>query len=124
MGQAMNEGVAVFRDEAGMQAAYKTILELKDRYKRLGVHDSGKIFNTNLLFAFELGFMLDTAETICVSALARKESRGAHYRTDMPDRDDENWMKHILVQNTGEDMPSVDFSPVTVTRWEPQIRSY
>ena len=124
MGQAMNDGVAVFRDEAGMQAAYKTILELKDRYKRLGVHDSGKIYNTNLLFAFELGFMLDTAETICVSALARKESRGAHYRTDMPDRDDENWMKHILVQNTGEDLPTVDFSPVTVTRWEPQIRSY
>ena len=110
MGQAMNDGVAVFRDEAGMQAAYKTILELKDRYKRLGVHDSGKIYNTNLLFAFELGFMLDTAETICVSALVRKESRGAHYRTDMPDRDDENWLKHIKYIERITKMAVFDFS--------------
>ena len=123
MGQAMNEGVAVFRDEAGMQQAYKTILELKDRYNSLAVHDQGRIFNTNLLFALELGFMLDTAETICVGALERKESRGAHYRTDMPDRDDENWLKHILVTKTAEG-PKIEHSPVTITKWQPQVRSY
>ena len=67
--------------------------------------------------------MLDTAETICVSALARRESRGAHYRTDMPDRDDENWLKHILVRSTPEG-PSIDYAPVIMTKWQPQARTY
>jgi succinate dehydrogenase / fumarate reductase flavoprotein subunit len=123
MGEAMNEGVAVFRHEEGMQAALTVILGLKERYRRLAVQDKGHVFNTNLIFALELGFMLETAETICVSALARKESRGAHFRTDMPARDDENWLKHVVVRDTPSG-PSVDYSPVTITKWQPEARSY
>jgi succinate dehydrogenase / fumarate reductase flavoprotein subunit len=123
MGQIMNEHVAVFRNEEGMQTALNAIIELKERYTRLPVKDKGQVFNTNLLFALELGCMLDSAEAICYSALARKESRGAHFRTDMPDRDDENWLKHTLVYQTSEG-PRVDYSPVTITQWEPQVRSY
>ena len=123
MGQTMNEHVAVFRNEEGMQTALNAIIDLKERYTRLPVRDKGRVFNTNLLFALELGCMLDTAEAICFSALARKESRGAHYRTDMPDRDDENWLKHTLVYDTPEG-PRIDYAPVTITRWEPQVRSY
>jgi succinate dehydrogenase / fumarate reductase flavoprotein subunit len=123
MGQVMNEHVAVFRDEEGMQAALNAITELKERFTRMPVKDKGQVFNTNLLFALELGCMLDSAEAICHSALARKESRGAHFRTDMPDRDDENWLKHTLVYQTPEG-PRIDYSPVTFTQWEPQVRSY
>ena len=123
MGQVMNEHIAVFRNEEGMQTALDTILQLKQRYAVLAVQDKGQVFNTNLLFTLELGFMLDAAETICVSALARKESRGAHYRTDIPERDDANWLKHTLVYLTPEG-PSIDYSPVTITRWQPEARSY
>ena len=123
MGQTMNEHVAVFRNEEGMQTALKTILQLKERYAALAVQDKGRVFNTDLLFTLELGFMLDTAEVICRSALARKESRGAHYRTDIPERDDVNWLQHTLVSATPEG-PSIDYSPVTITRWKPQVRSY
>ena len=123
MGQTMNEHVAVFRNEEGMQTALNTIIDLKERYTRLPVRDKGQVFNTNLLFALELGCMLDTAEATCFSALARKESRGAHYRTDMPDRDDENWLKHTLVYDTPEG-PRIDYAPVTITRWKPEVRSY
>jgi succinate dehydrogenase/fumarate reductase flavoprotein subunit len=123
MGDTMNEHVAVFRNEEGMQTALKTILKLKERFAQLAVRDSSKVFNTSLLFTMELGFMLDVAETICVGALARKESRGAHYRTDMPERDDENWLRHILVHASPEG-PSIDYLPVVITKWQPEARSY
>ncbi|MCZ6790119.1 MAG: FAD-binding protein [Chloroflexi bacterium] len=123
MGDTMNEHVAVFRNEDGMQTAVKAILQLKERFAQLAVRDNSQVFNTSLLFTMELGFMLDVAETICVSALARKESRGAHYRTDIPERDDENWMRHILVHASPEG-PSIDYLPVVITRWQPQARSY
>ena len=123
MGDTMNEHVAVFRNEEGMQAALKTISQLKERFDKLAVKDSSQVFNTSLLFTMELGFMLDVAETICVGALARKESRGAHYRTDMPERDDENWLRHILVHASPEG-PSIDYLPVVITKWQPQARSY
>ena len=87
------------------------------------VTDKGKTFNTNLIFTLELGFMLDCAETIAVGALERKESRGAHYRTDMPDRDDENWLKHTEVYRDGDDV-RVETSDVTITKWEPIERVY
>ncbi len=123
MGRAMNEGVAVFRDEAGMQAALKAIRDLRQRYVTLGVHDKGQVYNTNLIFALELGFMLETAETICLGAIARKESRGAHFRTDFPKRDDENFLKHTVVTK-GPRGPVISYSPVTITKWKPQVRSY
>ena len=123
MGDAMNEHMAVFRNEEGMQTALKAILQLKEQFGKLAVKDRSQVFNTSLLFTLELGFMLDLAETICVSGLARKESRGAHYRTDMPERDDENWLRHILVHASPEG-PSIDYLPVVITKWQPQARSY
>ena len=123
LGVSLNEKLAVFRDESGMKSAIKTIAKLKERYLQVPVHDKSKIFNTNLVFTLELGFMLDCAETIAISALARKESRGAHSRIDFPDRDDENWLKHTLV-SVGKNQPSMDYLPVTITRWKPERRVY
>ena len=110
LGQTMNENLAVFRDQQGMEASLAAVRELKERFTRVSVPDKGKTFNTNLIFTLELGFMLDCAETIALSALERKESRGAHTRTDMPDRDDENWLRHILVGQSS-DGPQIDFAP-------------
>jgi succinate dehydrogenase / fumarate reductase flavoprotein subunit len=123
LGKTMDRHVAVFRDQQGMETALARIGSLKARYGSVWVADKGKTFNTNLLFTLELGFMLDCAETIALSALERRESRGAHTRTDLPDRDDENWLKHVLVK-PGEDGPQIDYQPVVITDWEPEVRSY
>ena len=123
MGVTMNEHAAVFRTTEGLQVAQEKIALLKERYKSVPVQDKGSIFNTNLIFALELGFMLDCAETIVIGAKERKESRGAHTMLDYPDRDDENWLKHIRITSTDKG-PKVDNIPVKITQWEPQIRSY
>ena len=123
MGDAMNQHLAVFREQNGMEAALQDLRGLRERYNRVAVTDKGKTFNTNLLFTLELGFMLDCAEAVALSAIERKESRGAHTRIDAPDRDDDNWLRHILVRHT-EDGPQVDYMPVVITDWEPQVRSY
>ena len=124
LGETMNSHLAVFRDEEGMRAAFEKLSDLRARYEKVVVHDKGKVFNTNLIFTLELGFMLDCAEAIILGALERTESRGAHTRTDMPDRDDENWLKHILISRTEDGETAVDYVPVKITQWEPQIRSY
>ena len=123
MGVTMNDYVAVFRTVGGMETARKKLRDLKERFQRVPVQDKGRVFNTNIIFAIELGFMLDCAETIVVSALERRESRGAHFMTEYPERDDENWIKHISVQST-PDGPRIDYVPVTITQWQPQVRSY
>ena len=123
LGVTMNDYVAVFRTTEGMEIARNKLQELKQRYQSVPVQDKGRIFNTNIIFALELGFMLDCAESIVVSALERKESRGAHFMPEYPQRDDENWMKHITVQHA-QDGPRLDYLPVTITQWEPQVRSY
>ena len=123
MGAAMNEHLAVYRHQSGMESALETIRRLRERYQFVYVQDKGKTWNTNLVFTLELGFMLDCAETITLSAIERKESRGAHTREDFPDRNDEEWLKHILVRHT-EDGPSLDYMPIVITQWEPQVRSY
>ena len=124
LGETMNAHLAVFRDEDGMRSAFEKLSDLRARYDKVVVHDKGKVFNTNLIFTLELGFMLDCAEAIILGALERKESRGAHTRTDMPDRDDQNWLKHILISRTDDGETAVDYLPVKITQWEPQIRSY
>ena len=124
LGETMNAHLAVFRDEDGMRSAFEKLSDLRARYDKVVVHDKGKVFNTNLIFTLELGFMLDCAEAVILGALERKESRGAHTRTDMPDRDDENWLKHILISRTDDGETAVDYLPVKITQWEPQIRSY
>ena len=123
MGELMNAKVGVFRTGNGIAAAIEELRELRERYRRVGVQDSGRIFNTDLLFAWELGYMLDCAEAIAVSALTREDSRGAHARRDFPERDDENWLKHLVIHHTAEG-PRVDYAPVTITRWQPQARVY
>ncbi len=124
LGETMNTHLAVFRDEDGMRSAFEKLGELRARYDKVVVHDKGKVFNTNLIFTLELGFMLDCAEAVILGALERKESRGAHTRTDMPDRDDDNWLKHILISRTEDGETAVDYLPVKITQWEPQVRSY
>ena len=123
MGTNMDRHLGVFREEGGMKEALGNIKGLKERFARVPVEDKGRIFNTDLVFALELGFMLDCAETIVVSALERKDSRGAQSRTDYPHRDDENWLKHILV-TPSEDGPQTSHTPVVITRWTPEERTY
>ena len=123
MGQTMDQHLAVFRDQQGMETALAEVRALRERFGSVSVPDKGKTFNTNLIFTLELGFMLDCAETIALSGLERRESRGAHNRTDIPDRHDEEWLKHIMVRQT-PDGPAVEHSPVTITDWQPEVRSY
>jgi succinate dehydrogenase / fumarate reductase flavoprotein subunit len=123
MGLMMSEKVGVFRKEEDLQEATRQVAKLKERYERVAVENKGKVFNTDLLFAIELGFLLDCAEMIAVGAVHRKESRGAHFRTDFPQRDDPNWLKHIALTYT-PDGPKISYIPVTITRWEPQERKY
>ena len=123
LGQSMHKNVAVFRNEEGMLETKAKVAELKERYDKVAVQDRGRVYNSSLLFVLELGYMIDCAEAIVASALERKESRGAHTRLDYPERDDENWLKHIMVYyQPGE--PRIDHSPVTITRWQPQERKY
>ncbi|MBM3934260.1 MAG: FAD-dependent oxidoreductase [SAR202 cluster bacterium] len=123
LGETMNKYLAVFRDQQGMETAQRKVKELRMRYEKVIVHDKGRTFNTNLIFTLELGFMFDCAETVIVGALERKESRGAHTRTDMPKRDDANWLKHVVQFRTPEG-PRIEDQPVKITQWQPQVRSY
>ena len=123
MGQSMNNNLAVFRNQAGMEETLRDLTDLSERYSKVPVDNKGRIFNTDLVFALELGFMLDCAETVTVSALDRKDSRGAQSRTDFPDRDDENWMKHVVVTK-GEVGPDISYLPVSITKWTPEERKY
>jgi len=119
----MMDNIGVFRIESQMQAAVDKVHELQERYRRAGIQDRGKTFNTDLLEAIELGYLLDLAEVTAESALARTESRGAHSREDYPDRDDENWLKHTLAYRT-ESGVQLKYKPVTITSFEPKPRTY
>ena len=123
MKSVMNDHVGVFRTEDGMQSALEVVRELKERFKRVQIGDRGKIFNTDILNTWELGNLLDLAEVTTVSALVRKESRGAHARDDYPKRDDENWMKHTLAWLRDGDV-ELRYKPVTFTKFEPKERVY
>jgi succinate dehydrogenase / fumarate reductase flavoprotein subunit len=119
----MMDNVGVFRIAGQMQAAVGNIQELQERYRRVGLQDKGKKFNTELLEAIELGYLLDLAEVTAESALARQESRGAHSREDFPERDDENWLKHTLAYRT-EHGVELRYKPVAITQFEPKPRTY
>ena len=124
LGETMNEYVAVFRDEEGLRKAHEIVRRLKEEATVAAIDDRGSIFNQDVIAAIELGYMLDVAETIVVGALERKESRGAQWRLDYPGRNDSDWLKHIDISMNGADVPQVSYSPVTITRWQPEERTY
>ncbi|HSJ55919.1 MAG TPA: succinate dehydrogenase flavoprotein subunit [Anaerolineae bacterium] len=115
--------VGVFRTEEGMQQALDGVRELRERYHRATIDDHGRLYNTDLLEAIELGYLLDLAEVTAASALVRKESRGAHSREDYTERDDENWLKHTLAYQAGGEVV-LRYKPVDITRFEPKPRTY
>ncbi len=121
--KTMMDDCSVFRRAEGLSRALAGIGNLKEGHKRIAVRDPGTRFNSDLMEAFELESLLGLAEAILVSAQARQESRGAHYREDFPERDDRNWLKHTLVQWTGQG-PRISFKPVTITRFQPKERVY
>ena len=125
--QSMDNNAAVFRTEETLKQALTDIHALKERYARISVHDKGKRYNSDLLEAIELGFLLELAEVTVVGALNRKESRGGHAREDYPNRDDTNYMRHTMAYKQGTDLLSdirLDYKPVVQTRYEPMERKY
>jgi succinate dehydrogenase / fumarate reductase flavoprotein subunit len=126
--ETMDANVMVFRTEQTIKTAVEKIAELRERYLNVSIQDKGKRFNTDLLEAIELGNLLDLAEVMAVSALARKESRGGHYREDYPNRDDVNFMRHTMayreVGDDGTESIRLDYKPVVQTRYQPMERKY
>jgi succinate dehydrogenase / fumarate reductase, flavoprotein subunit len=124
LAETMHENFGVFRREDQMRKQGEIVETLRERYKRVIVEDKSDVFNNDLTQALELGFLLDLAPCMVVAGIERKESRGAHARPhDYPDRDDEQYLKHTLV--TMEDgQPQLDWKPVTMTKWQPQERTY
>jgi succinate dehydrogenase / fumarate reductase flavoprotein subunit len=123
LGKIMDKNVAVFRDEAGLQEALEVVRRLKEEAKDAWVDDKGTVFNQDLLGALELQFMLENAEPIVLGAIERKESRGAQFRTDYPERNDDEWLKHIVVTKEGDEA-QISYAPVTITKWQPEERRY
>jgi succinate dehydrogenase / fumarate reductase flavoprotein subunit len=120
----MHENFGVFRREKQMKEQERIVGYLRERYEKVVVDDKGEVFNNDLTQALELGFLLDLAACMIVAGIERKESRGAHARPyDYPDRDDENFLKHTIVRWVG-DQPVLDWKPVTMTKWQPQERTY
>jgi succinate dehydrogenase / fumarate reductase flavoprotein subunit len=124
LGTMMNEKCAVFRDQAGLSEALDIVRRLKEEAQAACIDDHGTVFNQDVLGAIELGYMLDCAECIVVAAIERKESRGAQFRLDFPQRNDDEWLKHINLSLDGAEGPNISYSPVTLTKWEPQERTY
>ena len=129
--EEMDRNAQVFRTDESLRSVAKTIHSLRERYKNIGIHDRGKRFNTDLLEAIELGFLLDIAEVVVASALERKESRGGHMRDDYPDRNDDKYLVHTMAYLTGdptspnvEDHIAIDWKPVVITNYPPMERKY
>ncbi len=123
LADVMQEKVGVFRSGPVLEEAKRTVTELKERFEGVIVDDKGKTFNTDLIHTIETGYLLDLADCMVSGAIARTESRGAHSRTDFTERDDENWMQHTLAYlDDGE--VRLDYSEVTKTKYEPQVRTY
>jgi succinate dehydrogenase / fumarate reductase flavoprotein subunit len=127
MQETMDLNAAVYRTEATLKEALNDLRLLKERYARVSIQDKGLRYNTDLLEAVELGFLLELAEVLVVGALVRTESRGGHAREDYPNRDDTNWMRHTMAYKQGSELTSdirLDYKPVVQTRYQPMERKY
>ncbi len=123
MKKVMFDDVGIYRNAKGMQSARQKIHEWQERYRHIRIADTGKIFNTELLNAWELGNMLEVSEVVAECALNRTESRGGHSREDFPNRDDVNWLKHTLAcKNNGK--VEISYKPVVITKYQPKERVY
>jgi succinate dehydrogenase / fumarate reductase flavoprotein subunit len=121
--KTMDSQVGVFRTCSGLKMALDKIKELKQRVPDIHVKDRGRVYNTDLVSALETENLVDLAEVVVAGALARTESRGAHARRDFPERDDANWLKHTLAYCTPMG-PKLNYTPVTITMWQPIQRKY
>jgi fumarate reductase flavoprotein subunit len=124
MQHTMEGSAGIFRDVESLVTGAEKLRELRERFAKAVVEDDSRTFNTELVAALELDFMLDVAETIVACALRREESRGAHQRTDFPRRDDERFLAHSVVTRGPTGSPHVEYRPVTITRWPPGERVY
>jgi fumarate reductase flavoprotein subunit len=124
MQQAMDHGAGIYRSGNSLQEAADRLRKLQERFRNVSIHDRSQTFNTELVAAQEMEFMLDVAESIVQSALRREESRGAHQRTDYPARDDQKYLAHSLAYRNADGSCRVEYAPVTVTRWPPAERVY
>jgi succinate dehydrogenase / fumarate reductase flavoprotein subunit len=122
--ESMMANVSVFRHKDSLKKALDKIKQLKKQYQNLSIQDKGNCFNRDLLDAIELGHLLDLAEVITRGALYREESRGAHFREDFPNRDDNNFLVHTLTRYDKVKGPRILTKPVAITRFEPKERKY
>ena len=124
MMQTMEQHAGIYRSGEGLAEACAKLAGLRRRYRAIELHDKTNVYNTDLLQALELGSMLDCAEAVTQSALARKESRGAHQRIDFTARDDTNYLRHSLAYHHPTQAPRVDYCDVVITRSQPGVRDY
>jgi fumarate reductase flavoprotein subunit len=124
MHETMEQGAGIYRSRDSLVKAADKLRELQERFLSARIDDHSRTFNTELVAALELSFMLDVAESIVQSAARREESRGAHQRTDFPARDDQRFLSHSLIHREAEGSGTVEYSPVTITRWPPAERVY
>ncbi len=124
MQHTVEKSAGIYREEASLSEGTAKLRELQERYRDINLDDRSRTFNTELEAALELGFMLDVAESIVESALQRKESRGAHQRTDYPARDDEHYLAHSMIRRNNDGSSRVEYLPVKITRWPPGERVY
>jgi succinate dehydrogenase / fumarate reductase flavoprotein subunit len=123
LADVMMDDAGVYRDAEGLERARAKVAALRDRYGAVSIDDKGTTFNTDLLEAREVGYLLDCAETMAAACINRKESRGAHSREDYPDRDDVNFLTHSLATK-GAHGVELDYKPVTITKFQPKPRVY
>jgi succinate dehydrogenase/fumarate reductase flavoprotein subunit len=123
LSDTMQEQVGVFRTGDELEAAKTTVHDLREQFKDVIVTDKGRTFNQSLIHTIETGWLLDLAACMVEGAVTRTESRGAHWRLDHPERDDDNWMKHTL-SYLEDDAIRLDYSEVTFTKYQPQVRTY
>jgi fumarate reductase flavoprotein subunit len=124
MHEAMEQGAGIYRDATLLKKAQTTIRSCQERFQNISLSDRSYTFNTELISAIELSYMLDIAEAIVQSAIQRTESRGSHQRTDYPNRDDQNFLAHSLAYREERNLPRIEYLPVTITRWPPAERVY